>query len=64
MGLIYARGLAWQYTAETASIVLVEFAMAFLVQKKNMTSLTALCVLLIFPLSLVFVFAMESYGFD
>jgi len=64
MGLIYARGLAWQYTAETASIVLVEFAMAFLVQKKNMTSLTALCVLLIFPLSLVFVFAMESFGFD
>lgn len=64
MGLIYARGLAWQYTAETASIVLVEFVMAFLVQKRTMTTLTALGVLSIFPLSLVFVFTMESFGFD
>jgi hypothetical protein len=65
MGLIYARGLAWQYTAETASIVVVQFIMALLVQKDVMTCGTALGVLSIFPLSLVFVFTMENYlGFD
>ncbi|OEU16249.1 hypothetical protein FRACYDRAFT_261156 [Fragilariopsis cylindrus CCMP1102] len=65
MGLIYARGLAWQYTAETASIVVVQFIMALLVQKDVMTCGTALGVLAIFPLSLVFVFTMENYlGFD
>lgn len=64
MGLIYARGLAWQYTAETTSIVAVQFIMASLVQKKVMTAGVALLVLLIFPLSLVFVFLMEKFGFD
>lgn len=64
MGLIYMRGLAWQYTAETASIVIVQFIMAVLVQKKVMTCGVALGVLMIFPLSLVFVFALEYLGFD
>jgi Ca2+/Na+ antiporter len=64
MGLIYARGLAWQYTAETSAIVVVQFIMAFLVQKNVMTTGTAVGVLMIFPLSLVFVFAMEYFGFD
>lgn len=64
MGLIYMRGLAWQYTAETASIVLVQFIMAYLTQKKVMTTGVALLVLSIFPLSLVFVAALEAMGFD
>lgn len=64
MGLIYMRGLAWQYTAETASIVIVQFLMAFLVQKNVMTTGLALFVLLIFPLSLVFVATLEYMGFD
>jgi len=64
MGLIYMRGLAWQYTAETASIVIVQFIMAVLVQKKVMTCGVALGVLMIFPLSLVFVFTLEYLGFD
>lgn len=64
MGLIYMRGLAWQYTAETASIVIVQFLMAYLVQKNVMTTGQALLVLLIFPLSLVFVATLEYMGFD
>jgi len=64
MGLIYMRGLAWQYTAETASIVIVQFIMAYLTQKKVMTTGVALLVLSIFPLSLVFVAALEAMGFD
>jgi len=64
MGLIYTRGLAWQYTAETASIVVVQFIMALLVQSKVMTTGMGLAVFTIFPLSLVFVFLMEHFGFD
>jgi len=64
MGVIYTRGLAWQYTAETAAIVIVQFIMAILVQNKVMTSGMGLAVLSIFPLSLVFISTMEHFGFD
>merc|ERR1712161_175102 len=61
MGIIYTRELAWQYTAV---IVVVQFIMAILVQSKVMTSGMGLAVILIFPLSLVFVSVMEFFGFD
>jgi len=64
MGVIYTRGLAWQYTAETAAIVIVQFIMAILVQNKVMTSVMGLAVISIFPLSLVFISTMEYFGFD
>jgi len=64
MALIYIRGLAWQYTAETAAIVIVQFIMAYLVQNEVMTTGVALGVLSIFPLSLVFVAVLEYLGFD
>jgi len=64
MGLIYVRGLAWQYTAETAAIVTVQLIIAYLVQKETMTTGVALGVLMIFPLSLVFVAGLEFLGFD
>jgi len=64
MGLIYFRGLAWQYTAETASVVLVEFIIAFMVQKEAMTTKMALGVLSLFPLSLFFVAVLEFFGLD
>jgi len=64
MGLIYFRGLAWQYTAETAAIVIVQFIMAYLVQKPVMTTKIALVVLAIFPASLIFVALLGALGFD
>lgn len=66
MALIYFRGLAWQYTAETASIVIVQFVMAYFVTqgKPVMTTKKALIVLSIFPLSLLFVAFLEALGFD
>jgi len=64
MCLIFVRGLAWQYTAETISIVVVEFMMAYLVQRDVMTTGTAAFVLSIFPLSLVLVATLEHLGFD
>lgn len=64
MCLIFVRGLAWQYTAETIAIVVVEFIMAYLVQSDVMTTGTALFVMAIFPLSLLLVFTLEYFGFD
>ncbi len=64
MALIYFRGLAWQYTAETASIVIVQFVMAYFTQETVMTTKKALIVLSIFPLSLLFVAFLEAVGFD
>mmetsp|Transcript_24639 Transcript_24639/g.57839 ORF Transcript_24639/g.57839 Transcript_24639/m.57839 type:complete len:551 (+) Transcript_24639:106-1758(+) len=64
MGLIYMRGLAWQYTAETASIVFVQFIIAYAVQTEVMTTGKALGILSLFPLSLLFVAVLEFFGFD
>jgi Ca2+/Na+ antiporter len=64
MGLIYFRGLAWQYTAETVAIVAVQFIIGFMVQKNVMLTSTGLLIILIFPLSIVFVAALEAMGVD
>ena len=64
MSLIFIRGLAWQYSAETIAIVVVEIIMAFLVQKEVMTTMKGLLILMIFPLSLVLVATLEYFGFD
>lgn len=64
MALIYFRGLAWQYTAETCSIILVELIIAIMVQKTVMLTRDAVIILAIFPLSIVFVAALEAMGFD
>jgi hypothetical protein len=64
MGLIFFRGLAWQYTAETIAIVVVEVIMAFLVQSDVMTTSRAMLILCLFPLSLVLVGTLEHFGFD
>lgn len=64
MGLIFFRGLAWQYTAETIAIVVVEVIMAVAVQSDVMTTGRAMLILCLFPLSLVLVGALEHFGFD
>ena len=64
MCLIYVRGLAWHYTAETLAIVLVEFVMACLSRSEVMTMSKALIVASLFPLSLVLVGTLEYFGLD
>ena len=64
MGLIYFRGLAWSYTSETIAILLVEYALAGMVQKNKLTTLDGLIILSFYPLSLVFVATMEHFGID
>merc|ERR1711935_1085239 len=37
MGLIYFKGIAWQYTAETISIVLVQYIIFFMARGDTMS---------------------------
>jgi Ca2+/Na+ antiporter len=64
MALIYFRGLAWQYSAETISIILVQFLIGHLALRGKMTTFTGLIVLALFPLSVVFVAVLEFLGMD
>jgi Ca2+/Na+ antiporter len=64
MGLIFFRGLAWQYSAETIAIVVVEFIMAVLLKSTTMRMSRAVFVLSIFPLSIALVAGLEAIGFD
>ena len=64
MALIYFRGLAWQYSAETISIILVQFFMGTLALREKMSMLTASFVLALFPLSVLFVALLEYLGMN
>merc|ERR1740139_1621090 len=64
MGLIYFRGLAWQYTAETVSIVLVQVIIFAMTREETMTRSQGLIIMACFPLSIAFVAGLEAVGFD
>ncbi|GAX13178.1 hypothetical protein FisN_17Hh108 [Fistulifera solaris] len=64
MGLIFFRGLAWQYTAETLAIILVEFLVGFLVRNKILSTGRGLLIGAVFPLSIALVATLEALGFD
>ena len=64
MGLIFFRGLAWQYTAETIAIIVVEFTMMAMAQKDVLTTFHAALIMAIFPLSIALVATLEACGFD
>lgn len=64
MILIAAKGLAWQFTAETITILVVEIIIGIVSQKRVMTLRDGFLVLAMFPLSLVFVAVLEAYGLD
>lgn len=64
MGLIYARGLAWHFTAETVAILVVEVAIGCVAMLKVQRAYVGVGVLSLFPLSLLFVMLMEKAGYD
>lgn len=64
MALIFFRGLAWQYTAETIAIILVQFGMGVWALQDKMSTFTALIVLSLFPASVLFVALLEYLGLD
>jgi len=64
MALVYVRGLAWQFTAETIAIIVVQIIVGIYLRQKIITSFSAYVILLLFPLSLALVATLESFGFD
>lgn len=58
--LVATQSLAWQFSAETLSILLVEFIMVYLSQKKVQTLLDGYVALSLLPLSLLLVAFLEG----
>jgi len=64
MALIFFRGLAWQYSAETISILVVQFVIGIWALQDKMSTFHAYIIISIFPLSIVLVAVMEHFGMD
>ncbi len=64
MFLILFKGLAWEFFAETASILFVQVVMAFMALKKSHTILDGIFILSLYPLSLLLVSYLESIGWN
>jgi Ca2+/Na+ antiporter len=63
--LIYVQGLAWKFTAETATIFFVQVLVFGLVMKgKTQTMKDALIIFACYPVSLIFVAVLEACGID
>ncbi len=60
MILIVVKGLAWQFAAETISILFVEMAMGWMSQKKVLTLRDGLVVLSLYPASVGIVAFLEN----
>lgn len=61
LALIYARNLEWSFTAETLAILLVEIVMGVLaLRTRHAPTWHAVIALLLFPLSIGFVAALEK----
>jgi Ca2+/Na+ antiporter len=64
MGLVYFKGLSWEYFAETVAIMLCQVGVAFASMKEVQTMGTAYMVVMLYPACLLLVAAMEAAGFD
>uniref|UniRef100_M4BED1 EF-hand domain-containing protein n=1 Tax=Hyaloperonospora arabidopsidis (strain Emoy2) TaxID=559515 RepID=M4BED1_HYAAE len=53
-------GLVWQFSAETLSILFVEFSVGFIAMKKTQRLLDGLFVMLLYPLSIILVIVLEN----
>lgn len=64
MGLIYFRGIKWQYAAETLSILVVQLLVACIARKRVQTLFDAAMLLAIYPASIALVAILEAMGYD
>lgn len=64
MGIVFARGLAWQYSAETLVIVVTQLVVGTMCRSTPLTLAKGYIILLLFPVSLLAVCILEKLGFD
>lgn len=62
--LVYAKGLKWEFTAETVCIIAVELAMFCIAIRREHPMWTAVLVGSFYPASIALVKAMEAAGLD
>jgi len=58
--IVIAKGLKWEYTAETITILLIQIVMFFYTQRPKQKVLDAFIILSLFPLSIVVVWTLEN----
>lgn len=61
---VYTQTLAWQFFAETLSILVSVFFIAYMSLQPVHTMFDALMIMMVYPASLVLVYLLEAYGFD
>jgi len=64
LALIYFKGLAWEFSAETLSIIAVQFVIAIFSAKDRQTLVDAFLVMSLYPISLALVAFLEAIGWD
>lgn len=64
MYLIVFQNLAWEFSAETAAILIVQIVVAFVSMRKTQSVLASLLTLALYPLSLLLVAVLEANGWD
>lgn len=64
MMLVATQDLSWEFFAETLSILLVQFAMAYFAFMNTHTMIHAFMILSLYPLSLMSVYTLTAYGWD
>lgn len=62
--LVYARGLAWEFAAETISIIVIQILAGAIAQKTTHTVLDGLMTLSLYPFALILVVALKSAGLN
>ena len=61
---VYSQSLAWQFFAETLSILFSVLFIAAMSMKKTHTLLDGLIIMLMYPVSLILVYMLEAYGWN
>lgn len=64
MGLIFFRGLAWQFTAETIAILSCQIFIFFMTRRSVLSGTHGLIILGFFPFSVALVAILEAFGMD
>ena len=64
MWIMSSQHLAWTFFAETTSTLLIEVCMFYFACKRVHTILDAMAIISLYPLSLLVVWLLKSYGWD
>lgn len=62
--LVFVKGLAWEFAAETLTIVLVQLAVGLYAQRTLFRLRDAYIIMAMYPLSIMIVVLLEAWGLN